>query len=258
MSVHAGPADWWTDGTDAGRTHIATKGIVTSGLVLNLDAGVSSSYSGSGTTWTDLSGNGNNGTLVNGIPFLSDNGGALSFAATNDYVTASTGITGTSYTFLLWHKNTATTFATTGHRTFIASNNFRFQWDDNSSTTARGPFIDFTSALGGGQANNSTSLTPSNWLGVYQMIGVVSNGSTVRTIWNTSIGGVATLNSSRAFSSTGSIVIGYDNLSGIGGADPINVDGGTVTIPIVLVYNTALSDDQIVKNYNALRGRFGL
>lgn len=256
MSIHAGPADWWTDGTNAGRTHIATKGIVTNGLVLNLDAGVSSSYSGTGDTWVNLSGSGTNATLVNGLPFVTDNGGALSFAATNDYITANTGITGTSYTFLLWYKNTATAFATTGHRTFMASNNFRFQWDDNSSTTARGPFIDFTSALGGGQAKNSDSLTPSNWFGKYQMVGVVSNGTTVRTIWNETVGGVATISASRAFSSTGNVVIGYDNLSGIGGADAINVDGGTVTIPIVLIYNTALTNDQILKNYNTLRRRF--
>ena len=46
-------------------------GIVTNGLVLSLDAGVSSSYPGTGTTWTDLSGNGNNGTLVNGVGYNS-------------------------------------------------------------------------------------------------------------------------------------------------------------------------------------------
>ncbi|MFN9898496.1 MAG: hypothetical protein ACK55Z_06825, partial [bacterium] len=40
--------------------------IVTSGLVLNFDAGNLSSYPKSGTTWFDLSGNGTNGTLVNG------------------------------------------------------------------------------------------------------------------------------------------------------------------------------------------------
>jgi hypothetical protein len=39
--------------------------IVTDGLVLCLDAGNPKSYTGSGTTWTDLSGNGNNGTLTN-------------------------------------------------------------------------------------------------------------------------------------------------------------------------------------------------
>jgi hypothetical protein len=43
--------------------------IVTDGLVLCLDAGNPKSYPGSGTTWTDLSGNGNNGTLVNGVGY---------------------------------------------------------------------------------------------------------------------------------------------------------------------------------------------
>ena len=61
MGVFAGIEPTWAAQTDVGRTHIATKGIVQSGLVLNLDAGVSSSYPGSGTTWTDLSGNGNDG-----------------------------------------------------------------------------------------------------------------------------------------------------------------------------------------------------
>jgi hypothetical protein len=46
--------------------------IVTDGLVLALDAGNPKSYPGSGTTWTDLSGNGNNGTLVNGVGYNSE------------------------------------------------------------------------------------------------------------------------------------------------------------------------------------------
>lgn len=87
MSVHSGPADWWTQGTDAGRKHVATKGVVQTGLVLNLDAGVSDSYPGSGTTWTDLSGNSNNGTLTNGPTFSSDNGGSLILDGVNEHIT---------------------------------------------------------------------------------------------------------------------------------------------------------------------------
>jgi hypothetical protein len=45
--------------------------VVTSGLVLCLDAGHTKSYPGSGTAWTDLSGNGNTGTLTNGPTFNS-------------------------------------------------------------------------------------------------------------------------------------------------------------------------------------------
>ena len=60
--------------------------IVKNGLVLHLDAANSKSYPGSGTTWKDLSGNGNNGTLVNGTAYNSGNGGYLTFDGVNDYV----------------------------------------------------------------------------------------------------------------------------------------------------------------------------
>ena len=86
MGVYGGVEPTWAAQTNAGRTHIATKGVVQSGLVLNLDAGASTSYPGSGTTWTDLSGNGNNGSLVNGPTFNSSNGGSISFDGSNDEV----------------------------------------------------------------------------------------------------------------------------------------------------------------------------
>ena len=66
--------------------------IITSGLVLFLDAGNTSSYPGSGTTWTDLSGNGNNGTLTNGPTYTSSNGGAIVFDGINDFVNSGSSI----------------------------------------------------------------------------------------------------------------------------------------------------------------------
>ncbi len=69
------------------KDHINFGSIVQSGLVLNLDAGNTNSYPGSGTAWTDLSGNGNNGTLTNGPTYSSDDGGAIVFDGTNDYAT---------------------------------------------------------------------------------------------------------------------------------------------------------------------------
>jgi alpha-tubulin suppressor-like RCC1 family protein len=60
-------------------------GFVTDGLVLHLDAGNTASYPGSGTIWTDLSGNGNNGTLY-GSGYNSANGGSITFDGTDDYV----------------------------------------------------------------------------------------------------------------------------------------------------------------------------
>ncbi len=60
--------------------------IVTDGLVLCLDAADKNSYPGSGTTWYDLSGNGNDGTLTNGPTFDSGNGGSIVFDGSNDYI----------------------------------------------------------------------------------------------------------------------------------------------------------------------------
>ena len=57
--------------------------IVKDGLILNLDAGNRYSHPGSGTTWSDLSGNNNNGTLVNGVGYSSSNGGSFVFDGTN-------------------------------------------------------------------------------------------------------------------------------------------------------------------------------
>jgi hypothetical protein len=65
--------------------------IVTNGLVMCLDAANTKSYPGSGTTWTDLTGNGINGTLTNGPTFNSGNNGSIVFDGSNDYVTISPG-----------------------------------------------------------------------------------------------------------------------------------------------------------------------
>lgn len=65
--------------------------IVRDGLVLYLDAANQKSYSGSGTVWKDLSGNGNDGTLVNGTSYSTDNKGSMVFDGTNSYVETNFG-----------------------------------------------------------------------------------------------------------------------------------------------------------------------
>ena len=105
----------WGAQTNEGRTHIATKGIVQSGLVLNLDAGVLSSYPGSGTTWTDLSGNGNHGTFTNmdGTNFNSANGGSLTFDGSNEGVSISASSSlgkSINYTTSAWMKYSGGTY----------------------------------------------------------------------------------------------------------------------------------------------------
>jgi hypothetical protein len=83
----------WNVGTPSGGG--GGNSIITNGLILNLDAGNSASYPGTGTTWTDLSGQNNNGTLVTGPgnpgpTWSSTDGGIFSFDGVNDYVDLST------------------------------------------------------------------------------------------------------------------------------------------------------------------------
>lgn len=67
MSCHAGP------------------NLEEDGLVLALDVGNTKSYPGSGTSWSDLSGNGNDATLTNGPTYSSADGGSIVFDGTDDY-----------------------------------------------------------------------------------------------------------------------------------------------------------------------------
>ena len=74
--------------------------IVTDGLVLHLDAADRNSYPGSGTTFTDLSGNGNNATLQNGTSYSSDNGGTLVYDGADDKITIQNSTSLSSFTKL--------------------------------------------------------------------------------------------------------------------------------------------------------------
>lgn len=91
----------------------ATPGTVTTGLVLNLDAGNSASYPGTGITWTDLSGNGNTGTLTNGPTYSSANGGSIVFDGINDFVSipasANQAMGTGNFTFEWWAKTSDST-----------------------------------------------------------------------------------------------------------------------------------------------------
>ena len=95
---------------DSGGSGGGGGGIVTTNLVLHLDASNSSSYSGSGTTWSDLASSSLNATLVNGVTFSSDNGGTFVFDGTNDYaeITSASALGGFSgdFTIEFWYKAT--------------------------------------------------------------------------------------------------------------------------------------------------------
>jgi len=231
--------------------------ITTDGLVLALDVASPKSYPGSGTTLFDLSGNGNNGTLTSGPTFSTQNNGAIQVDGSKNI--AITGMpTTNNYTLCIWSLNLGpTAFANVGHRTYACTDNFRFQWDDSSSTTvARGPFVDFVSSAGNYTPSNFTSQTPSDLFNKWNLTSMTSDGSTTTIYFNDTQGSSTT--SARVFSTNGAMTIGTDNLSGIGGADSFNRDGGNCFFGPVYVYNKALSNNEIIQNYNALTARFNL
>jgi hypothetical protein len=78
--------------------------IITDGLVMALDAGNLVSYPGSGTSWKDLTINGNNSTLYNGPTFSDVNGGVISFDGSDDYATAGNFFTYQSFTINLFYE----------------------------------------------------------------------------------------------------------------------------------------------------------
>ena len=91
------------------------EGIVTDGLVLNLDAGFTPSYPKNGTTWYDVGGT-YNGTLTNGPTFSTDGGGSIVFDGVDDYVVTSptTFTANNDFTYELFIKSNSSYITSRG------------------------------------------------------------------------------------------------------------------------------------------------
>jgi len=85
-------------------------GLVTSGLVLNLDGFYSSSLAGGNNTWSDLTGNNYDGTMLNGTSYTTDKGGGVAFDGLDDTIDLGNilngviGGTSPTYTIQTWIK----------------------------------------------------------------------------------------------------------------------------------------------------------
>jgi hypothetical protein len=221
--------------------------IVRTGLVLNLDAGEPSSYSGSGTTWTDLSGSGNNGTLINGPTFNSSNGGSIVFDGVNDYAIStrpSSIVTGGSISISIWVK-WITTGTTTSTIQALVDNN-------HSSSPMQGfvlqdrPDLSKTIQFGTTFASNGAVSTfqvgDGTWRHIVGTNDTITSKLYIDGVLNNSVsqGGLATVQPN--------ISIGYWQFG------PGRYLNGNIAQ--VSIYNRALSAAEIQQNYQALRGRF--
>ena len=215
--------------------------IVTDGLVLALDAGNTKSYPGSGTAWTDLSGNGNNGTLTNGPTYNSADGGYFNFDGSNDYVDVSGSITVSAATFLAWvrldgdqNDHAGVVFSrgtTTNGMNFIhTSEKIGYHWNSDQNT------YNWDSGL---------TVPTQEWCMM-----VVTVTSSVATAYLCRSSGITSSTNSISHSSVilDSIEIGRDSH-----LSTRYFDG---RISMAMVYNKALTAAEVQQNYNALKGRY--
>jgi len=221
--------------------------IVTNGLILCLDAANPKSYPGSGTTWSDLSGNGNNGTLTNGPTFDSANLGSISFDGVDDYVeiTDSTTMRMTSGgTILAWIYPLS---LGGGSNARIISKG------DSGSSADYHLFIGGTNQLAFRAGGSSLTLSPNNaiTLNKWNFITVVFN-NTGRFL---SIDGVVVNSSSESTTTLPPNTAGVVRIGQISNDTTRTFDG---RISNIIQYSKAFTPQEILQNYNALKGRFGL
>jgi hypothetical protein len=227
--------------------------VVTEGLVLYLDAANTKSYVSGSTTWSDISRGGNNGTLTNGPTFSSTNGGSIVFDGTNDYVLTPIQDLNRPCTFSMWVNLSSLT----GYQTFFGQ--------DTSQSILRGRFyfqkpggtaegfilnkVNFSIVLSGGgvvPVNSNNVIVTNIW---YNYTAVLTT-TTISLYENGILQN--TVNDSNTFltpNTTITLNAGYYNNSIV---DYINGKSSSF-----LIYNRALSAQEVLQNYNATRTRFG-
>ena len=227
------------------------------GLVLALDAGNTKSYPGSGSTWTDLSGRGNNETLVNSPTYNSSNGGSFVFNGSTQY-SSSSALSGSFalFTVIIWFYPTsianyqnpidcnygAYSSGNVGPRLEMDSSG-NLAWAYSNATTDNSSFY-FHNVV-------SSGLSANTWY----CAGITYDGSTSTTYLNGSSTGL----SRSAYGTPTGFVGVMNNVTigkgfSLGGAERIFAG----RVANVQIYNRALSASEISQNFNALRGRYGI
>jgi hypothetical protein len=211
--------------------------IVLDGLILYLDAGITLSYPGNGTTWTDVNGLGpkNNGTLNNGPTYNSANGGSIVFDGSDDYVSCGNIMPSIAYTKCVWFN--ITQMNATNNLISGGGNGTHYFYPAGGQYLRAGHFQ-------GAEVQSNTAITDNVWyhgavtFSTTSGFVIYQNGATVGT------------NASTATFTGGNVV-------NIGSYNPAeNLLRGR--IGVAQVYNRVLSQTEILQNYNAQKSRFGL
>jgi hypothetical protein len=231
---------------------IPTPSIVTAGLVRWYDAGNTSSYPGTGTTWTDLQGSGYNLTLQNGPTFTSSGVGSyFTFDGSNDYAEGpDTGLpaTNTARTYVFWSYRAASTdFLQTWFYGTAAGGQGVYLYQMLGYSPNLGAGLDTYGGVVGGYVQsyplNAWSMLAFTYAGgAGGAYAYYLNGSSVNTgttsAFNTTLAGSTGLNLAK------SAPFGSGYFNG--------------RIAQWYMYNTALSSGDILNNFNAQKAAYGL
>jgi len=227
--------------------------IVTDGLVLYVDAANQKSYPVSGTIWRDLSGNGNNGTLVNGPTFDSGNGGRIVFDATNESCTFPNGTFNTSlpqngsFRIIVKIPPLSTTDATVIFYDGGATNNLIYFYRNSFwAANTYAWLIYYTKNDASIDAIlPSFSYSPNTW---YDLTFTFNDIGQYRVYSNGVLLNTTNASNFLSWNRTG------NNTPSIGPAS----NQGAGNASIFQWYNRSLTAAEILQNYNAVKTRFGL
>jgi hypothetical protein len=223
--------------------------IITDGLVLNLSAFDRNSYVSGSTTWNDVSGQGNNGTLVNGPTFNSSNGGSIVFDGTNDRINCGdplvlrlqNEVTLTSWfninVYKVWSALIGRGNVTTGvyvMQLAHTANKIRFSYNSNTPWTVN--IVD-----------GNTTLLTNVW---YHSVVTYNNG-VVNMYLNGVLDKTANIGNISFITNSGyDVYLAHD--------PPGSDEFFNGRIASSQIYNRALSAQEVLQNYNATKSRFGL
>jgi hypothetical protein len=221
--------------------------IVTDGLVLCLDAANPKSYPGSGNTWTDLSGNENNGTLVNGVGYDSVNNGSMVFDGVDNTINL-------SGTYLSVNQMTISSW---NYSSNYNQDGFMFEKTTNGSVNTQYSlfFNDGNNSIYyrtyGLSVRDLIVNTPSSGVIDNQWNNIVAtyDGSQKKIYVNGSLSATQNATGTVTQNTSGPAYIGRHGSNGY----PFNGN-----ISKTQVYDRALTEAEIKQNFNALRGRYNL
>lgn len=229
----------------------APPNIVTNGLVLWLDAANRISYPESGVTWGDLTSQRNDGTLTNGPTYITDNGGVIDFDGTDDFCNlGSPSNLNTPYVsyevcFKLDSPNNSL-----GQRIYNRGNTATNVTIFGLNKNIRNQLVMIWTPEVGNSVNIVLNASPtSNWTHIVSTY----DGTSMNAYVNGSLDTSSTLTSGSMRISNGIILEVARLLNNSVGTT--YMDG---KVGVVRVYDRALSAAEVLRNFTALRGRYGI